>query len=68
MVEQQRIGDAVAHEGVDFEPLVLSDQHFLSLIVELEDALVDVDDRVDEGHARVQPRLADEVAHRLAEA
>ena len=51
LIEQQRVGDAVAHEGVDFEPLVLRDQHFLALVVEGEDALVDIDDRVDERHA-----------------
>ena len=48
LIEPQRIGDPVAHEGVDLEPLVLGDQHLLPLVVEREDALVDVDDRVDE--------------------
>jgi hypothetical protein len=47
---------------------ILGDQHLLARIVEGENALVDVDDGVDERDFGVQARLADEVAHRLAEA
>src|SRR5271166_5789789 len=68
LVKEERIGDAVAHERVDLKPLVVRHQHFLALVVERENALVDVDNRVDERPLEVKARSADQVAHRLAEA
>ena len=67
LIEQQRIGDAVAHEGVDLEALIVGHQHFLALVVEREDALVDIDDRVDKRPLEIEARRVDEVAHGLAE-
>ena len=58
----------IAHERVDLEPLVVRHQHFLALVVERENALVDIDDGVDERPLEVEARSADQVAHRLAEA
>ena len=57
----------VAHEGVDLQALIVGHQHFLALVVEREDALVDIDDRVDERPLEIEARRVDEVAHRLAE-
>ena len=68
MIEQQRVLDAVAHEGVDFEPLVVGDQNFLALVVEGEDALVDIDHVVDDRQLGVQAGGFDEIADGLSEA
>ena len=68
LIEQQRVFDAIADEGVDLEPLIVGDQHFLALIVERQDALVDINHAINEGRACVKTGIVDEVAHRLAEA
>ena len=67
LIKQQRIGDAVAHEGVDLQALIVGHQHFLALVVERENALVDIDHRIDERPLEIEARRVDEVAHRLAE-
>ena len=67
LIEQQRIVDLVAHEGVDLQPLIVGHQHFLALVVERENALVDIDHRIDERPLEIEARGVDEVAHRLAE-
>ena len=67
LIKQQRIGDTVAHEGVDLQALIVGHQHFLALVVEGENALVDIDDRVDKRPLEVEARRVDEVAHRLTE-
>ena len=57
----------VAHEGVDLQALIVGHQHFLALVVERENALVDIDNRVDKRPLEIEARRVDEVAHRLAE-
>ena len=51
---RQRIDDAVAGEGVDLEPQLVGREHRLPLHVEIEHALVDPDDLLDERDARDQ--------------
>ena len=68
MIEHQGIDDAVAHESVDFEPLIFRHQHFLPLVVERQNPPVDIDDVIDERRLQVQSRSVDHVADRLAEA
>ena len=48
LVEAQRIGDPVAREGVDHEPLLVGGDDLLRRVLEVEDALVDLDDGVDQ--------------------
>ena len=67
LVEFQRVGDAVAHEGVHLQPLVVGRQHFLLRQFQIEDAIVDQDHGFDPGQLEVNARLGDE-AGRLAEA
>ena len=67
LVEQQRIDDAIAREGIDDEPLLVGADHFLRRILEIENALVDVDDAVDERPFEVQAGLGDG-PHGIAEA
>ena len=62
----QRVVDAIAREGVDHEPLLVRGDHFLRGVLQVEDALVDIDHAVDQRDLEVQPRLGDD-AHRLAE-
>src|ERR1700733_3219992 len=57
----------VAHEGVDLQALIVRHQHFLALVVERQNALVDIDHRVDKRPLEIEARRVDEVAHRLAE-
>ena len=68
LVELQRIVDAIAREGIDHEPLLVGGDHFLRRIFEIENALVDIDDAVDQRHFEVQARLGDRRSDRLAEA
>src|ERR1700682_563633 len=78
LIEFERIGDAVAREGVDDEalaglgdagigPVAARCNHLLRRRLDVEDALVDIDDTVDERNLCVQARLGDD-AHRLAKA
>ena len=48
--KRRRIVDAIAGEGVDHQPLLVRRDHFLRRRFEIEDALVDGDDVVDERH------------------
>ena len=48
LVEAQRVLDTVAREGIDHEPLLVGGDDFLRRRFEVEDALVDADDVVDE--------------------
>ena len=57
----------IAHEGVDLQALIVGHQHFLALVVESENALVDIDNRVDKWPLEIEARRVDEVAHGLAE-
>ena len=59
LIEAQRILDAVTREGIDHEALLVRRDHFLRRRFEIEDALVDIDDRIDERRLEVQPRLRD---------
>ena len=70
LVELERIDDSVAQEGVDLDPRVVGGQHLLVRRLQVEDALVEVDDVLDQRDLEVQPRLGDEAAagDRLAEA
>ena len=63
----QRVDDAVAREGVDHEPfaglagagigaVAARGDHFLRRLFDVEDALVDIDDAVDERHFHVKAR------------
>ena len=67
LIKQERVSNAVAHEGVDLETLIVGDQHFLALVVEGENALVDIDYVIDKRPLEIEARRVDEVAHRLAE-
>jgi hypothetical protein len=68
LIKQQRIGDTVAHEGVDLQALIVGHQHFLTFVVKRQNTLVDIDSRVDEGHLEVEARRANEIPDRLPEA
>ncbi len=65
LVEFERIGDAVARKGVDHEalaglgdagigPVAARGNHFLRRRLDVENALVDIDDTVDERNFCVQ--------------
>ena len=62
----QRIGDAVAGEGVDHEPLLVAQDQLDRRRVEIEHALVEILDLLDERHLEVQARVLDDV-DRVAE-
>ena len=66
LIEQQRIDDAVARKGIDHEPLLIGGGHLLRRRIEVEDALVEVVDRLHHRDLPVQPRVGDDL-HRLAE-
>src|SRR4029077_1842326 len=80
LIEFQRIGDAITRKGVDHEPfaglcgtwdtgirpVLARGDHLLRRRFDGENALVDIDDGVDERDLGVQSRLGDD-AHRLAE-
>ncbi len=57
LVEAQRVGDAVAGEGVHHDPPLVAKDHLLALRVEVEQAAVEGNHRLDEGHLHVQPRV-----------
>ena len=65
--EQQRVGDAVAGKGIDHEALLVGGGDLLGLAVEVEDALVEIIDGVDERHLPVEAGRRDD-ALGLAEA
>ena len=67
LIKEQGIGDAIAHVGVDLEPLVVGHQHLLRLAVEREDPFVDIDHGVGERPFEIETGRADQIAHRLAE-
>jgi len=46
LIEQQRVGDAVAREGVDDDALLVGGGDLLRRGIEVEDALVEVVDRL----------------------
>ena len=46
LIEQQRIGDAIAREGIDDDALLVGRRHLLRRGIEIEDALVEVVDRL----------------------
>ena len=73
----ERVGNAVAREGVDHEPLAglpgagigavaARGDHLLRRLLDGENALVDIDHAVDERHFHVKSGLGDD-AHRIAE-
>ena len=64
--EQQGIDDLVTREGIDDEPLLVGGDHLLRGGVDVEDALVEEHDILDERDLVMQPRLGDD-ALRLAE-
>ena len=55
LVEAQRVLDAVARERVDHETLLVGGDDFLRRILEVEDALVDADHRVDQRPLKLRP-------------
>ena len=76
LIEFERIDDAVAREGVDDEalaglgdagigPVAARSNNLLRRRLDVEDALVDIDDTVDERNLCVQAGLGND-AHRLA--
>jgi hypothetical protein len=67
LIELERVHDLVAGEGIHHEPLLVRRDDFLRRVVEVEDALVDIDHVVDQRDLVVQPRSGDDV-DRLAEA
>ena len=69
LVEFERVDDAVAHEGVHLQPLVVGGENFLLRRFQIENAVVDIDHRFHEGQLEMQTRFSDEAAlrHRLAE-
>src|SRR3546814_2905724 len=65
-VHPHRIGDAKAREGVDLQTLLVGRQHLLALHVDAQDALVDLLDRIGEGHTDDEPGArAAEILSRL---
>ena len=70
LIELQRIDNAVADEAVDLEALVVGGEHFEIRALDVEDAVVEGDDVLDQRELEVQARLGDEAAagDRLAEA
>ena len=60
------IGDAVARKGVDHEALLVGGDHLLRRGVDVEDALVEIFDVLDERDLVVEPGVLD-LALRLAE-
>ena len=66
MIEQQGIDDAVARKGIDDDALLVGGGHLLRRRIEVEDALVEVVDRLHHRDLPVQPRVGDDL-HRLAE-
>ena len=66
LAEPQRVGDPVAGEGVDHEPLLVAEDQLDRRRVEVEHALVEIIDLLDERHLHVQPGSCT-IAHRVAE-
>ena len=66
LIEAQRVDDPVACEGIDHEPLAVLGDDFLRGRIEVQDALVDIDDVLDDRQLPVQPRLRDD-GTRIAE-
>src|SRR3546814_2008186 len=65
-VHPHRIGDAEAREGVYLQTLLVGRQHLLALHVDAQDALVDLLDRIGEGHTDDEPGArAAEILSRL---
>ncbi len=64
--EQQRVDDLVAREGIDHEPLLVGGDHLLAGGVDIENALVEELDVLDERDLELQTRLGDD-ALRIAE-
>ena len=64
-VERQRVDDAVAGEGIDHQPLLVGGDDLLLVGFQIENALVELNDRLHKGPAPVKPRLAYH-QHRLA--
>ena len=62
LVEFQRVGDAIAHEGVHFEPLVVGGENLLLRQFEIEDALVHINDGFDQRPFEMQAGFGDEAA------
>src|SRR4029077_14018565 len=74
LIDLERVGDAVTCEGIDDEPLaglhgacdtgtrfvLTRGDHFLRRGFDVENALVDIDDGVDERDLRTQSRLGDD--------
>ena len=59
LIEQQRIADAIAGERVNHEPALIGSEHFLGRVLEIENALVDIDNRVEHGQLHVKAWLCD---------
>ena len=70
LVEFQRIDDPVAQEGIDIEPATVGPEHFLFRRLDNQDAIVEINDILDEGVFEMKPGLRDQTAarHRLAKA
>ena len=70
LVEAQRIDDAVAHESVDLDALIVGGEHLLFRTLQVKDTIVQENDRLDEGYLEMQAGIGDEPAsgNRLAEA
>ena len=57
LVEAQRIGDPVAQEGVDHEAHLVGGLDFLGIEIELDIALVEQQDIVEEGQLEMEARI-----------
>ena len=56
-IEFERIDDVIAHEGVDQNALVIRRQNLLLRRFQIENAVVEIDDGLDEGDLGLQPGL-----------
>ncbi len=69
LVEFERIDDPVFQEGIDLDTGIVGGEHFLRRRLDIEDALVEQNDILDEGNFEVQARFGDKAAprNRIAE-
>ena len=70
LIEFERIDDPVTQEGIDVEPAAVGPEHFLFRRLDDEDAIVEIDDLLDERNLEMKPRPRDQSAarHGLAKA
>src|SRR3984893_885623 len=60
LIETQRIGNAIASEGVNYESPLIGSEDFLGRILQIEDAVVDGDDSVDNWNLHMKARLGND--------